>query len=99
MIDDKNCFSPSASVSLCNAHDVLQYWNVLSGEEILKNSWTLIKKNKMLNEDSMLLSCQVRVLEWIYTLSLHESQGTSFSKQARYLKFYVTATGFERTIT
>ena len=47
----------------------------------------------------MLLSCQVRVLEWIYTLSLHESQGTSFSKQARYLKFYVTATGFERTIT
>ena len=34
----------------------------------------------------MLLSCHVRVLEWIYTLLLPECQGTPCSKQARYLK-------------
>ena len=35
----------------------------------------------------MLLSCHVRVWEWIYTLYLPECQGTPSSKQARYLKF------------
>ena len=32
--------------------------------------------------DCVFLSCQIRVLEWIYTLQLPECQGTPFSKQA-----------------
>ena len=35
----------------------------------------------------MLLSCQVRVSEWIKTLSLPECHGAPCSKQARNLKF------------
>ena len=35
----------------------------------------------------MLLSCYVRVSEWIHTLYLPECQGTPYSKQLRYLKF------------
>ena len=35
----------------------------------------------------VLLSCHVRVPECIHTLCFHEYQGTSCSKQARYLKF------------
>ena len=35
----------------------------------------------------MLFSCHVRLSEWIHTLYLLECQGTSCSKQARYLKF------------
>ena len=37
--------------------------------------------------DCMLLSCRVRVSEWIHTLFLPKCQGTPCSKQARYLKF------------
>ena len=37
--------------------------------------------------DCMLLSCQVQVLDYIYTLQLPESQGTPFSKQAENVKF------------
>ena len=37
--------------------------------------------------DCMLLSCHVRISEWIHTLYLPECQGTSCSKQVRYLKF------------
>ena len=36
--------------------------------------------------DSMFLSCQVRIWEWIHTLQLPECQGTPCSKQASYLK-------------
>ena len=36
--------------------------------------------------DCMLLSCHVRVWEWIHTLQLPECQGTNFSKQAPFLK-------------
>ena len=36
--------------------------------------------------DCMLLSCHVRVWEWIHTLQLPECQGTPCSKQAPYLK-------------
>ena len=35
----------------------------------------------------MLLSCHVRFSEQIYTLQFPECQGTSWSKQAQYLKF------------
>ena len=35
---------------------------------------------------TVLLSCHVRVSEWIYTIQLSECQGTPCSKQARYLK-------------
>ena len=37
--------------------------------------------------DFMLLSCHVRVLEWIHTLKMLECQGTLSSKQARCLMF------------
>ena len=37
--------------------------------------------------DCMLLSCHVRLSEWIHTLYLPECQGTPCSKQAQYLKF------------
>ena len=37
--------------------------------------------------NSILLSCQVRISEWIHTLYLPECQGTPCSKQAWYLKF------------
>ena len=37
--------------------------------------------------DCIFLSCQVHVSEWIHTLKLPECQGTSFFKQAQYLKF------------
>ena len=37
--------------------------------------------------DCMLLSCHVRVSEWIHTLYLSECQGTPCSKQAWHLKF------------
>ena len=35
----------------------------------------------------MLLSCHIRLSDWIYTLDLPECQGTPCSKQLRYLKF------------
>ena len=37
--------------------------------------------------DGILLSCHIRVLEWICTLQLPECWGTSGLKQALYLKF------------
>ena len=37
--------------------------------------------------DYILLSCHVRVPECIYTLCFHECQGSSCSRQVRYLKF------------
>ena len=39
------------------------------------------------NYNCMLISCQGRVSEWIYTLYLPECQGTPCSKQVPYLKF------------
>ena len=37
--------------------------------------------------DYMFLSCHVRISQWIYTLYSPECQGTSWSKQVRYLKY------------
>ena len=52
-----------------------------------KTEYFTIDHIKLLYHKCMLLSCHVRVLEQIYTLSLPERQGTPCSKQARYLKF------------
>ena len=41
----------------------------------------------VINGDCMLLSCHVRVSDWIHTVEFLECQETACSKQARYLKF------------
>ena len=52
------------------------------------NKWLSCVVSTFLNGafDWMLLSSHVGVSEWIYTLQLPECQGTSCSKQARYVK-------------
>ena len=37
------------------------------------------------DKETVFLSCHIRILEWIYTLQLHECEGTPWSKQTRYL--------------
>ena len=46
-----------------------------------------------------LLSCHVRVSEWIHTLQLPECKGTPCSKQERYLKFVYELSGCGTQVT
>ena len=46
-----------------------------------------LKSLQRLLRNCTFLSCQIRVLEWIYTRQMPECQETSCSKKAQYLKF------------
>ena len=52
-----------------------------------RNIWTVLRVHICMEQWLFMFIMSHTFLEWIYTLWLRECQGTSCSKQARYLKF------------
>ena len=66
-----------------------QAWYLRKRMALKYGKWVdLDQQNQMkLLSNCILLSCQISISEWIYTLQLPGCQETPCSKQARYLKF------------